>query len=78
MPSRLATWRAGIVGAEIAFSQIDFTFRTFYSGRLSVSIVELTTKPRNVITWVGTKEDFSRFTMKPSSSKRVTAIAVFL
>ena len=40
VPSRLATWRAGIVGLMIAFLQIDFTLTTFFSGRLNVSTYE--------------------------------------
>ena len=60
-----------MVGIKLAFLHKDFTLKTFSSGRLSVSTMELMTKPRN-----GVKHDFSLLTVKLRFSDRVTALAV--
>ena len=77
-PRRLIIWQADIVGVEIASGQGHLNFKTLSSGRLNVSAVELITSPRKFIAWVGLKQDFSRFTVKPMFSKSVTAREAFL
>lgn len=50
MPSTLAAWRADVVGGKIALLHKEFTFKTFPSGRLSVSAVESNRKNLGMLT----------------------------